>query len=164
MKTSLKTIVCRALDDQDVQGNLKVEVAKVSPQAYNVQITVDGQYLDDVDEMYIYDIIADTDYCDCDINIEVVDVTDAQDKLDYVNELSDDFDTEERPEDSNKSDGELMAEADDLRVFDINEDTEDYEYDDDEEDYFDDSSDDSDYAVTWSDLEEFEKEFGEKYE
>lgn len=163
MKTSLKTIVCRALDDQDVQGNLKVEVAKVSPQAYNVQIMVEGQYLDDVDEMYIYDIIADTDYCDFDINIEVVDVADTQDKLDYVNEMSGDFDTEERPEDSNKSDGELMAEADDLHVFDINEDTEDYEYDD-EEEYFDESSDDSDYEVTWSDLEDFEKEFGEDYE
>lgn len=170
MKTSLKTIVCRALDDQDVQGTIKVDVAKVSEQAYDVQITVDDQYRDDVDEMYIYDVVADTDYCDCDINIEVVTVTDTQDKLDYVDQLSNNFDSESQPEDSGKSEEEILAETDDLHVFDINEDVDTAEYAEDADKYLEDLEDledlgdtvsDSDYTVTWNDVEDFEKEFGE---
>lgn len=170
---SLKSIVCKALDDQEVQGSIKVNVAKVSSDAYTIQIIVEDHYVDDVDEMDIYDRIADTDYCDFDINIDIMSVEDEQDKFEYTSELSNAYEADENPEDAKKSDEELAAEADDLHVFDV----EDFEedalmFDDDEDDDFDaralmfgdidDDDDTSDYSVTWSDVEDFEKEFGDE--
>ena len=164
MKKSLKTIVCKALEDQDVPGNPKVEITKVSSSAYNVQITTDSQYIDDIDEMYLYDAIADTSYVDYDINIEIVDADDVQGRLDYVDELASMYEPELTAEDSKKSEEEIIAEEDDLHIFDIGEDASD-DYSDclEEDEDCGNEPDDlcSDYVVTWEDVEDFDKEFGE---
>lgn len=167
-KPSLKNIVVKALDEQDIQGSVRVTVNKISDDSYGIQITVESRYVDDVDEIAIYDAIAGTDYYDSEINIDIIEKPEDYERREYTYILSgndDDSDTRD------KTDEDLMVEADDLHVFDPNDDPEsDYsdEYDDEDSVDFDESfysipeNAADGYSVSWQDVEDFEKEFGDK--
>lgn len=166
-KPSLKNIVVKALDEQDIQGSARVTVNKISDDSYGIQITVESRYVDDVDEIAIYDYISDTEYWDSDINIDIIEKLEDSDRLEYTYSLSD---NDDESDSRTKTDEDLMVEADDLHVFDPNEDQ--------ESDYSDEYGEDGDdfdesfysipenvadgYSVSWQDVEDFEKEFGDK--
>ena len=158
---SLKSIICSALDEQEVQGKPKIRVNKISEDAYGIQIIVQEEYSDDIDEMALYDVISDSEYGEFEISIDIISEQSDSEKIDYAFNLSDSYFDEDNTS-ADKSDEELAAEEDDLHVFNPEEDEDNIE-DLDDEDYADLMDDDSDYAylVTWEDVSDFEKEFGD---
>lgn len=170
MKQSLKSVICRALDDLEVRGKVSVKVAKISDNCFNVGIEAESEFLDDIDELAVYDALEASEYADYDINLEISQEESDDNKLFFGYALSaDDYDQpEEDDKFSHKTEEEQAAEEDDLHVFDPSEGYSDSEEDDSEEDNYEDNDMSvdftEDYESTWEDLAEFEKEFGREYE
>jgi hypothetical protein len=171
MKQSLKSVICRALDDLEVRGKVSVKVAKIADNCFKVGIEAEPEYLDDIDELAIYDALEDSEYADYDVNLEISQEESNDDKLFFGYALTGNDDYEQAGEGdkfSRKTDEEQAAEEDDLHIFDPSEEYSDSGEDDPDSDVYEDTEIPvdltEDYESTWEDLAEFEKEFGEDYE
>lgn len=175
VKESLLHVIGEYLDSIGM-SKVKVDIHMITPDSASVYITVPAGFRDEVDEVAIYNDIADDEQLAyIDIELDIIDEGEIKDELEGSIIDPDMDDAEEDDEDELAADNLTVLDPDggrEIHLRDLRDDEED-EYDDDEEEDEDDNysiydeDDDIDgideYEPTWSDLEEVMRGSDEDY-